>query len=181
MIKTSRLIGLVGFARSGKSTATAALIERHNFIRVRFAQPLKDMLRAIGLSEAQIDGNLKTEPSVLLSGQTPRHAMQTLGTEWGRDCIHQDFWINLWRRQARDILDEGGSVVIDDCRFENEAKAIIEFGGEVWRIIRPGLKIDATHSSESEQTKIDTKVILHNDGSIEDLAKAISSELLRSH
>ncbi len=48
-------------------------------------------------TEDKIEGSLKAKPCSLLAGKTPRHAMQTLGTEWGRNCIGDGFWINLWR------------------------------------------------------------------------------------
>jgi hypothetical protein len=49
--------------------------------QVKFAGPLKSMCMALGLTEAHIEGHLKEVPCELLCGQTPRHAMQTLGTE----------------------------------------------------------------------------------------------------
>ena len=48
------------------------------------------MLYQLGLGEAHIEGALKEVPCELLGGKTPRYAMQTLGTEWGRDTDQQD-------------------------------------------------------------------------------------------
>jgi hypothetical protein len=44
-------------------------------------------------------GDLKEVPVDCLDGQTPRRAMQLLGTEWGR-TLSADLWINAWRRAA---------------------------------------------------------------------------------
>ena len=143
-----RLVAFTGPAGAGKSTAAQHLVDKHGFVRVRFAGPLKDMMRAIGLGEAEIEGALKERPSVLLGGKTPRHAMQTLGTEWGRECIGPDFWTGLWGRIARDVMNEGGRVVVDDCRFENEAEVVRSFGGVIVRLTGRG-GISGAHVSEA--------------------------------
>ncbi|WP_209088016.1 deoxynucleotide monophosphate kinase [Agrobacterium tumefaciens] len=123
------VIALTGLAGSGKSTASKYLVETHGYQLVKFAGPLKDMLRAIGLGEGHIEGAHKETDLAMLSGHTPRHAMQTLGTEWGRKCMGDDFWVNLWRSRADGVLAFGGRVVVDDCRFQNEADEVRKLGG----------------------------------------------------
>ncbi len=142
------VIALTGLAGSGKSTASKYLVDKHGYQLVKFAGPLKDMLRAIGLSEAQIEGELKEEPCEWLHGATPRHAMQTLGTQWGRACIGPSFWIELWVRRVNQIIAEGGRVVVDDCRFPNEADEVRKLGGVVWRLVGRG-GIAGSHESEA--------------------------------
>lgn len=142
------VIALTGLAGSGKSTASTYLVEKHGYQLVKFAGPLKDMLRAIGLSEAQIEGELKEEPCEWLQGATPRHAMQTLGTQWGRDCIGAGLWTELWVRRVQLILAAGGRVVVDDCRFPNEADEVRKLGGVVWQLVGRG-GIAGSHESEA--------------------------------
>ncbi|MBO0129211.1 deoxynucleotide monophosphate kinase [Agrobacterium burrii] len=142
------VIALTGLAGSGKSTASKYLVENHGYQLVKFAGPLKGMLRAIGLSEQQIEGNLKETPCEWLQGMTPRHAMQTLGTQWGRDCIGQAFWIDLWVRRVYLIIAAGGRVVVDDCRFSNEADEVRKLGGVVWQLVGRG-GIAGSHESEA--------------------------------
>src|SRR6516164_9279263 len=89
------VVGFAGRMHSGKTTAALELI-RYGFVRVRFAGPLKSMLHALGLTPAELDGDLKEQPCALLGGVTPRHAQQTLGTEWGRACITPEVWVNAW-------------------------------------------------------------------------------------
>ncbi|WP_421461330.1 deoxynucleotide monophosphate kinase [Agrobacterium tumefaciens] len=160
------VIALTGLAGSGKSTASKHLIEKHGYKLVKFAGPLKDMLRAIGLSEAQIEGELKETPCEWLQGKTPRHAMQTLGTQWGRACIGPSFWIELWVRRVNLIIAEGGRVVVDDCRFPNEANEVRKLGGVVWRIVGRG-GIAGSHESEAGCGGADVQI--HNTGDIGDL------------
>lgn len=158
-----RLVVFTGPAGCGKSTAASYLVREYGFTRLRFAGPLKDMLHAIGLSEIETDGALKETPCELLGGKTPRHAMQTLGTEWGRDLIDGDFWVNLWARRADILLSKGVDVVCDDCRFPNEAKAAHQLGGLIVKIYgAAGVAADSGHASEHQDIPSDFR--LFNDG-----------------
>jgi hypothetical protein len=150
-----RLIALTGYAGSGKSTMADILACEHGFTVVKFAGPLKDMLRVLGLGDREIEGDLKEQPCQLLAGHTPRRAMQTLGTEWGRDLFGQDFWVGIAMHKVRAVLDQGGRAVIDDCRFPNEVAAIKAAGGVVVRIVRPGVGPVNAHASEAQQLQVD--------------------------
>jgi hypothetical protein len=156
------IIGLTGLARCGKSTIAAELERHHGFKRVRFADPLKNMLRVLGLCEAEIEGILKEEPCSKLCGQTPRLAMQTLGTEWGRSIIGSDIWVNAW---ARLVAEVEGDTVAEDCRFENEAIALHDHGGVVVQVLRPGL-IQGSHVSEAGVPAHLINFIVRNRGSL---------------
>lgn len=160
------VIALTGLAGSGKSTASKYLVEKHGYQLVKFAGPLKDMLRSIGLSEEQIEGSLKEEPCEWLQGKTPRQAMQTLGCEWGRDCIGPGLWTELWVRRVNLIISEGGRVVVDDCRFPNEAAEVRSLGGVVWRLVGRG-GIAGGHESEAGCGQPDAEI--RNTGDIADL------------
>jgi hypothetical protein len=167
------LIALVGLAGSGKSTAAKYLTANHGYRVEKFAGPLKDMLRAFGLTEAHIEGDLKEAPCDLLGGRTPRYAMQTLGTEWGRDLIHPSLWTGAWMARAR-----GGLVVTDDCRFENEAEAVRRLGGMIIRVARPSLGNVVHHASESGQSRIQSDRYIVNGGTPADLFAQIDAVLL---
>jgi hypothetical protein len=170
--KLPNVVALTGVAGSGKSTLAAYLIERHGYVRVKFAGPLKSMCRALGLSDDHIEGPLKELPTPILQGRTPRYAMQTLGTEWGRS-MSQDLWTGLWQRTANDVLDNGGRVVCDDCRFDNEADTVRALGGVVIQLQGRG-GIVGSHASEAG---VDADVVLRNVGSIADL-QARADEVL---
>lgn len=151
--KYPKLIGLSGFAGSGKSAVSKILIERYGYQRMRFAEPLKAMLRTMGLSEREVDGDHKEVPSQLLGGKTPRWAMQTLGTEWGRTMIDSQLWVNAWERMYLNLhlSLHVPPVVVDDVRFENEVARIKDLGGLLIRVKREcGWDLGAlqTHSSE---------------------------------
>jgi len=144
------LLGICGRKGSGKSTAAQVLLDA-GWKRVKFADPLKNMLRVIGLDDRHIEGDLKELPCDLLGGKTPRWAMQSLGTEWGRNCIFPDFWMSLARREIALVLAQGYSVVVDDVRFDNEAQMIRDLGGSVL-LIKRGSDAPIEHESEKGVT-----------------------------
>jgi hypothetical protein len=166
------IIGITGYATSGKSTIAQALCAR-GFTRLAFMDPLKDMLRAIGLSEEELNGQLKTKPSARLLGKTPRQAMQTLGTEWGRQMVANDLWVHLWSLRAERASTH---VVCDDLRFKNESRMVRVLGGKVWRVDRLGIR-PGIHASELEQAGVIPDKTIQNNGTIEDLVKKVEQEL----
>jgi hypothetical protein len=133
------IIGLTGRKGSGKSEVARLLYER-GWLVYPFAYPLKEMLATLlstrGVEDDKIErmlrGDLKEVAHPALNNRTPRHAMQTLGTEWGRELVHGDLWINAWI----DLVRKCDLVVADDVRFVNEAQLIRSMGGQVWRITR---------------------------------------------
>lgn len=161
-----RIVAFTGLAGSGKSTAALHLVKSADYERVRFAGPLKAMMAALGLTHEEIEGHLKEKPCALLGGKTPRYAMQTIGTEWGRDIIARDLWIRAWSA-AVDRLPVGVPVVVDDCRFENEAAAVLAAGGQIIRVVRPGAGAGAAgHSSEAEVGSLPATLEIQNDSTL---------------
>ncbi|MBB2818960.1 UNVERIFIED_ORG: hypothetical protein GGD59_002205 [Rhizobium esperanzae] len=170
------VVAFTGVAGSGKSTATRYLVDRHGYTLVKFAGPLKDMMRAIGLGEDDIEGSDKELSNSLLCGKSPRHAMQTLGTQWGRDCIGEDFWINLWKDTAERTIAHGGRVVTDDCRFPNEAQAIRRLGGDIFKIEGRG---GIAGSHVSERGCGDHDLVIANGGELDELYETVEEALRR--
>lgn len=182
-----RLVALGGRKGSGKSTAAQALIDR-GFIRVKMAGALKAMLAALleyqGATSDEIDrcieGDLKEVPSyVHLKGMTPRHAMQTLGTEWGRNLMNENFWADVTLNRVQQLLQDGHNVLVDDVRFPNELTFLEAVRGicSVY-ITRPGVnKEDSGHYSELALGPDDFMSVLDNSGSIEELQQELLATL----
>lgn len=167
------IVAIMGVAGSGK-TVVARRLEQYGFARTRFAAPIKEMLRVgLGLTEAQLDGDEKSAPIHDLGGASARTMMQTLGTEWGRRMIHPDLWASVWKRHVA-LLD--GPIVVDDLRFPNEAAAIREMGGVIWRVYRPGL-VTMDHASERSQKHIEDDLLLNNATTLADLEKSVDLAL----
>lgn len=169
------IIGFSGAAGAGKTTAANYLIERHMFERVRFAGPLKAMIRKLiepyGDVDEWIEGALKEAVHPML-GQTPRHTMQTLGTEWGRNCMGADFWTNI----ARHHMAAPWDIVVDDVRFANEVALIRELGGRVIEIRPKVIYQRATgHASEAG---CDCDAFIYNDGTVAQLHHSLELMLI---
>lgn len=139
--EVSRLIGLVGLARSGKDTAGEYLLAQHQFSKTAmFAGPLKDAARHIfGLSHEEVHGvNYDRESAHPAWGFSVRHMLQKLGTESVRDIFGQDHWVQLMRLRLATGDLRGEDVVITDVRFDNEVDMIRSLGGKVVGIVRLG-------------------------------------------
>ena len=169
-----RLIGLYSPAPGCGKTTAANLLFAHR--RVSFAAPVKrtvsHMLRELGLLGFHY-AYINKEAIIPGIGVSARHMMQTLATEWGRACIHPDFWVMIARSKAQHIMNNGRSVVIDDVRFPNEVAMIRDLGGELWRIERPGVSYDGDHSSEGGLEGITPDRVIVNDGTIDQLEEKI--------
>lgn len=170
------IIGITGLAGSGKSEVAHVLKETARFRRVAFADPLKGMLASIGFTHEQLYGGEKEVPLAEFGGKTPRHMMQTLGTEWGRHLIVDEIWVTVWKRQVMGLLERAHHVVVDDVRFPNEVEAITSLGGEVWRVERHGVRA-MNHPSEVHISSLNVAHTIGNNGGLHDLRQMAHSAL----
>ncbi len=167
------LIGFVGHARNGKSTCAMKLVGMGWHLEP-LAGPIKEMLINLGVPPSHVWGGDKEVPMPLLCGMTARHAMQTLGTEWGRDLIGENIWLNAWKLKVNKHLSQRRMVVVDDVRFPNESKAIKDMGGFIIRVLRNEPDSSDDHSSEVLIDSIKYDHILTNFGSVEELRDKIA-------
>lgn len=151
-----QIIGLHGQAGVGKSTLATEL-ERLGWTRISFATPLKEMVKAIGITDDDL--NRKNEPaaSAVFKGKTTRYLLQTLGTEWGRNKVSPTLWVDLATEKIKQLYMAGTRrIVIDDVRFPEEAEMIKNLGGLVVLIERQsgsdyGIKEEKERSHLSEK------------------------------
>lgn len=203
-----KIIGMTGRARAGKDTATGIILEwaEQNgadfTVRQGFADLLKlSAFRALGgaqsvsiekavqfCDELKQDGGdlevtLPTEPLSPIRSYaiTGREFLQRYGTEAHREVFGADFWVNA----LFDYVEANGPdfgydlLVISDCRFDNEAAAVVERGGEVWEVTRPEhadeLKSGLEHTSEAGVNSNFVSARIENNGTLDDLRSAIGS------
>lgn len=172
------LIGLTGAAGAGKDTVASMLIEEHGGQQASFAGPLYDFVAAItGIPKDKLADRSVKEAVIPWLGKSPRQLLQTLGTEWGRQTVNEDIWVRSLLERIAPWLDAGLPVVVTDVRFDNEAVAIADAGGEVWRVVRPGWSClsDAAvrHSSEGGVSDHLVARTIVNDGTLDDLRAAV--------
>lgn len=178
------LIGLTGPAGCGKDTVRSILEMHHGYHGLALADPIRSMVTSL-LRTACADANhaharaLK-EQDIPGLGVSYRHLAQTLGTEWGRDTIGPDLWTSVAdMRMVELVSDNVGPInfVVSDIRFESEAQWLLQRGGVIWEIMRPGLPPVRAHSSEAGIPHAHISQALCNGGNIADLHQCVHSAL----
>ena len=177
----SLLVGLSGYARSGKDSAATVLTDG-SWVRASFADKLREFLLAL-------DPLVPTDPNVTGSHERlsslvaaygwetckdnlgeVRSLLQRCGTEAGRKVLGEDVWVNAVLSSMTSLTP----IVVTDVRFPNEANAIVKRGGMVLRINRPGIgpKANADGEVHASETALDDwrfDYVLQNDGTLEEL------------
>lgn len=164
-----KIIGICGYAGSGKDTLADMIMKRlPGSRRASFADPMRAMLSALGVPDLwMVDRELK-EKSIPGLGRSYRQLAQTLGTEWGRVCHGEDFWV---RALANRLEREGGKyALIPDVRFPNEAQWVLDSGGKMIRVVRPNAQPVNPHESEQYVPTLPVNFEVYNTGTLADLS-----------
>lgn len=184
-----RLIGLTGPARSGKSAVASALAEISpgpvsiqgfaDLVKLSAAKSLDVVFHGDDVGTRAVRNwadQLKLNMGVQLTDQdgqvvhtiTGRRFLQCFGTEGHREIFGETFWID-----QVDFEPEGVDLLIfDDVRFEDEAQAIIDRGGEIWRVVRHGNNA-GEHRSEQPLSEGLVTYTVANSGSLAELKRAV--------
>jgi len=161
-----RVIGFTGYAQSGKDTAAGFLVER-GWTRLAFADILR--LSLYNLNPLVV-GHFRVQDVVNLYGWDVakvdfpeiRQLLQRFGTEVGRELYGETFWVDRVLKQ----LTPDGNFVITDVRFPNEADAVRDIGGSLFRIARPGVQAANGHASE-DIGKLRVDLVIPNTGDLD--------------
>ena len=178
------IIGISGFAGSGKDTVADILLENPRFVKVSVADPLKRIAKELwGFTDQQLWGSSEyrnTPDKRYPVGDgiflTPRNVLQHLGTE-GCRAVDHDVWIRYTINVARKLLTEKGrwsysrsqglvknnrfsfkrkilGVVIADVRFNNELFYIKESEGKLIRVYRPNAGLDGDFATHQSESEM---------------------------
>lgn len=140
------LLGMAGPAGCGKTTAASLLVHHGGWVRLSFAEPLRELLLALhphwdqwrlgpGKDLCQADGGL-----------SPREQLRAAG-DWVKR-FEPGFFANIMRRSLGVQMGQGWHVVIDDVRFEGEARLIRDLGGSLVHVSRTDVHFRRDHNSE---------------------------------
>jgi hypothetical protein len=148
----SKLIGVTGFARSGKDTFFSCGKKYLNSInktsaRYAFADVLKSECDPLTLQYSGI--------SCFTSNDSEKALIRPLLVAYGthlRRQINPNCWIDRIRDDVSASLSANHYVFITDVRFKNEAEWILSDGGVVINVCREG--IGAANPDELEQSQL---------------------------
>jgi hypothetical protein len=177
------IIGISGFARSGKDTV-GDILSALGYQRLAFANELRKCMLAL---DPIISFDLKTNSYIRYSDALSlygyelakeifpefRSSIQKMATEVGRDFFGEDIWITKLIEKID--MQVSKNWIITDCRFENEINAIRSLGGQLWKIERPGIGAVNSHISEHSIGNCQFDVVINNDSTIEDLKLKVIS------
>lgn len=176
-----KVIGILGKSGSGKDTLADYILKKISFAKIAFADPMKRFLHSeFGLGEELLWGSSENRNKVVGDprdhndfhsylhslGIDSRKLLISLGTDWGRDMIDENIWINLSLSHVDRLLSKESNiyyrthgvidislakflgiderkytanpkgVVFSDCRFPNEVESILKNDGVVIKIKR---------------------------------------------
>ena len=139
------IIGVCGLIGSGKGTVADFLVDDYGFVKVSFADALKDSVALLfNWDRKLLEGD--TEESRAWREQkddfwsneldkevTPRLVLQLFGTECMRHGFYDGIWVSLVKKK---LLESTGNFVLPDTRFLNEMNMIRSLGGLIWEVQR---------------------------------------------
>ena len=175
------IIGLSGYARSGKDTVAGMLMGIHGYERVAFADKIREFLLEIDplVMHNGIDFRLQdiVESKGWETAKTEfpevRRLLQDLGLG-ARKLFGDDFWI----AQALMHRHHTEKIVITDVRFKNEAEAIKKHdGAQIWRINRINVGPANDHLSEIDMDTWEYDGIITNNSDMPNLIKQVRALL----
>lgn len=146
------IIALIGMKQSGKSTASKYLQEKYGFKPHNFKDALIEEIKTYFPDFIKAECELYNCTPEELFEKKPGHIrqlMQNFGTELRRKQ-NPDYWVNKWWQNA----EYESKIVVDDCRFHNEANVIKVRNGIIIKIIRTGQENKDLHQSEQEFNQI---------------------------
>jgi dephospho-CoA kinase len=193
----SQDIAFIGKMRSGKDTAAARLIEVHDYQRLAFADPVRELALKLDpwITYANDDGDwLNGISAIRLSELVDRvgwdrakdehpevrRTLQHAGQ--GVRDLDPSFWIFELLRKYRAAKPD--PVVITDVRYRNEARTLRKRGFKLVRIVRPLARGEVSarhldpakqHASETELDDYPCDVVISNSGSLADLHAAVDA------
>lgn len=146
-------IAIVGKAHSGKTTLAEALL-KHNYRRIAFADPVKDIAADMLTSFVHNAGPkekhqffTREDINNMKGHHAIRKLLQLVGTELGREWLGpESIWIDLFEEQVKAVEHNNRffktmrlapiHIVNDDCRFPNEAARLRELGFTIIKLVR---------------------------------------------
>lgn len=141
------LVGLTGYAGSGKDALGRFLVSNHGFVRVAFA----DAVKVMALEQYGWNGR---------KDEFGRALLQEVGSMMREEYEH--YWVDIAFSEA----SKHKHVVFTDLRYHNELVRLRQLGGLFVRIIRQGVGPINDHPSEVALDDYPADVTVMNNSSL---------------
>jgi hypothetical protein len=171
------IIGLSGYARSGKDTVADLLCLNYAYSRHAFADQIRQVIYRLNpIVGCTLKGDVVHLSEEMMynswdyvkDNTDVRRLMQVMGTEVGRNLFGENFWVDQAFKQL-----EHDDIVFTDVRFPNEADAIRNKGGQVWRVNRLNGEPINDHDSETAMDDYAFDHTIKNYGTLNDLSEEV--------
>lgn len=190
--KMPKIIAICGAKRCGKDVLAEHLVNKYNYERVAFANPLKVAVKNLfNFDDDQVgigkdEGTDRKDIVDERWGITPRAALQFFGTEIMQEKIQEllpNMKRNFFANTLKNYIENAGNsendkrYVISDLRFIHEYEMLLNMPNinikdiTIVRVIRPSenrTKEQDPHVSELEYVDIPYDIIMINNGTIDD-------------
>lgn len=173
----TRILGLGGYKGSGKDAFAAALPQNKWVVRgmsdplLLAGRAINPFLRDVNMTAQEWEAHCEGDyPLMKSESQDYRGFLQRLGTDFGRNMIDENVWVNIAVRTIQSDLAYGKSVAITGIRFPNEIEAIRSLGGTLAWVQRGDVTSTTdTHASENSVGPDDFDITILNDSTLYDL------------
>lgn len=160
-------IALCAKMRRGKTTVANYLVEKHGFVRIGFADKLKEMVADL-------------RPDLFENNNKPRLELQNFG-QMAKEVLGRDVWVNVALRRINFEATGGARIVLDDLRFDFEAEALRKAGFVIVKIEGINRETGANHAqsmhemheSELGVDSIKPDYTIYNSGNLDALYKVV--------
>ena len=154
------IVGITGYAGSGKDALGRCFVDNHGYVRVAFA----DAVKLMALDHHGWDGR---------KDEAGRALLQEVGSMMRDDYEH--YWVDAAFAEVAKHTD----VVLTDLRYPNELARLRQLGGVFVRVIRPGVGPVNDHPSETALDDQPADVTIINDASIAKLELCAAAIAMR--
>lgn len=176
------IIGLTGKAGSGKDETVIQYFKREHPLaqKIALADAVKHSAAAFFKEPISMFYESKDEISEQW-GISYREMLQKLGTDFARNLIHEDFWVQMLDTKLKGIPSSIELVFVPDVRFDNEADWVHHMGGAVVEVVRQVesnlTEEEQTHASESGVSAHLIDYRIENDDTVEKLGEKLAKFL----
>jgi nucleoside-triphosphatase THEP1 len=179
-----RIVLISGKQGSGKTTLSKNLTELFTkqgltVANIKFADVLYELHDTIW--------GVMNKYGRTLAAKKDGPLLQLLGTEWGRNTLSQNVWVEIAQfRAAQAFKDPNTVVIVDDCRFPNELESFdsalkvrLEAPSDVRKLRCEAWRDNGHHQSETALDDVPGFDLYYRTDSVSslDIAKDIRQQL----